>query len=104
MTGVEQAKRVIGIKDDTRSVALLQGMRSALLFVLLYEEWEAAEDAAERAWTEVWKQIALGAGGIGTGPSDSDLARAAQLGCEASELFVALRQILSQSRRQVRQD
>lgn len=77
-------------------------MRSALLFVLVYEEWEAAEDAAERAWTEVWKQLALAAGGIGIGPSNLEIARAALLGCEASALLGALRQMLSQARRQVR--
>jgi hypothetical protein len=73
-------------------------MRSALLFLLLYDEWETVEGAAERAWGEVWKQIALAAAGIGTGPSDSELIRAARLGCDASEFLGALRQMLPQRR------
>lgn len=70
----------------------------SLLCDVLFEHWEAADLAADRAWLTVWRKIDARARGSGRSPRKAEISDAFLLRCEADELLQALRRALFEER------
>jgi hypothetical protein len=71
------------------------------LFFVLFEEWEAVQEAADTSWLEVWRKIERCSKGAGAAPNSSEIANAFLLRCEAAQLLEALKKQLRAERERV---
>jgi hypothetical protein len=74
---------------------------SATLFFLVYEEWELAQQRADREWADIWGRVRRYETQLGFGPTEAQIALAVRLEHEASEWLIALRHHLERERQDV---